>query len=83
MITQETLCINPFYTINSAGKIYSIRRKRFLKPTPHKGGGQVTIRNFDTGNNEKFLVGRLKKFHFGNHSFTKFSQMAYCNSKLI
>jgi hypothetical protein len=83
MTISKTLCVNPFYTINPAGEIYSLRRKKFLKPTPHKGGSQVTIRNFDTGENEKFLVGRLKKFHFGNHAFIKFSDMSWVNSKLI
>ena len=83
MITSKTLCVNPFYTIDTKAKIYSIRRKKHLKPTPHKGGWQVTIRNFDTGKNEKFLVHRLREFHFGQHYFTKFSQMAWYNTKKI
>jgi hypothetical protein len=78
---MKILCINAAYGIKKNGEIFSHLRQKMLKPTPHKGGSQVTIRNFATGKNEKFLVNRLRYFHFENHLFTNFHEMSWHNTK--
>lgn len=78
-MTSKLLSINPMYSVFEDGRLYNLKRGRYVKASIHSQAKpnflQYGILNIETGKREKIAKHRLKEFVFGNHTVKTVSQL--------